>query len=136
MTLTETLVVLMSWAATLGGYDNPGTLPEVQFVDHAFFVTHACGGQECNVRGWYRDTDIVYIDERYQDTSEGYSRSLIVHEFTHYLQHKSGSYPETTCAVYVTREREARYVQQKYADTTLAGIYLFAYNPVFCNEEK
>ncbi len=114
----ETLLILLSWARMLSGY--PGQpLPPVEFVSHEYLVTHACYNVECNVRGWYNDTGTVYIDEDYSDLTDGFTASLVVHEFTHYLQHKSGSWPHATCEARVSREREAYFVQQQYIDRAL-----------------
>lgn len=121
---TETiLAVLFSWASHLSGYPAPAHPPPVQFVSHAYFVEHACGGRECNVVGWYNDQDIVYIDERFREGLEtGFAASLVVHEFTHYLQHKSGNFRSHSCEDSVEREREAYYVQNEYFVQALARV--------------
>ena len=83
--MKDVLIILLSWASHLSGYPM-AELPDVQFKDHQFFVENVCGGKECHVVGWYNDKDIVYIDNRFKDIENGFASSLIVHEFTHYLQ--------------------------------------------------
>ena len=122
----EMLIVFLSWAAYLSGYPNltPEEPPELRFESHAFFVENVCGGKECKVVGWYDDQDIVYIDKRYEKVDSGFVTSLVVHEFTHFLQHKSGNFNES-CKDKIRREREAYYIQNLYrieAQTTVGMI--------------
>ena len=97
MEFESLLTILLSWASHLSGYAMPSESPEVRFEQHAFFVENVCGGKECNVVGWYNDADIVYIDEQYRNVESGFASGLVVHEFTHYLQHKSGEFESLSC---------------------------------------
>jgi len=103
----------MNWAIHLSRYDKPAQIPEVQFVPHAFLVEAACFGVECKVLGWYNDTGVIYIDDRFMDDDSLASRSLIVHEIMHYLQHLSGEYTPS-CLDVAARETEAYWIQQEY----------------------
>lgn len=127
------LVVLLSWASHLSGYPVPAEPPELRFEQHEFFVENVCGNKECNVVGWYNDAEIVYIDEQYRDLQDGFATSLIVHEFTHYLQHMSGEFDSLSCEDSVAREREAYYVQTLYAIETLASVQTIRTSPTSCN---
>ena len=127
------LVILLSWASHLSGYPLPPDPPEVQFEQHAFFVDNVCAGHECNVVGWYNDADIVYIDEQYRDVESGFATSLLVHEFTHFLQHKSGTFVSNSCEDSVAREREAYDVQNRYIIQGLASINMIVPGPTTCN---
>jgi len=126
------LAILLSWAAHLSGYPMPVDTPDVQFEKHAFFVENVCGGKECNVVGWYNDADIVYIDEQYRDVENGFASGLLVHEFTHYLQHKSGAFDTLSCEDSVAREREAYDVQNRYNIGTLGSVTLILPAPTSC----
>lgn len=126
--MNEVYAILLSWAAHLSGYPMPADLPEIRFEQHEFFVENACYGIECNVVGWYNDNGIVYIDEEH-DTGTGFDDSLVVHEFVHWLQDKSGEFDKDSCVDFVAREHEAYAVQNDYlteATTTLqrAGVLL------------
>jgi len=127
------LAILLSWASHLSGYPMPADLPEVRFEQHAFFVENVCGGTECNVVGWYNDADVVYIDEQYSDLESGFTTSLMVHEFTHYLQHKSGAFDALSCEDSIAREREAYYVQTLYVIESLASVQTIRRRPATCN---
>ena len=127
------LAILLSWASHLSGYPMPSAPPEVRFEQHEFFVEHVCGGVECNVVGWYNDAFVVYIDEQYRDIESGFATSLIVHEFTHYLQHKSGTFDSLSCEDSIAREREAYHVQTLYAIESLASVQTINRNPASCN---
>ena len=127
------LVILLSWASHLSGYPMPSDPPEVRFEQHAFFVENVCGGAECNVVGWYNDANIVYIDERHRDFDAAFATSLVVHEFTHYLQHTSGTFDSLSCEDSVAREREAYYVQNQYIIEALASINTIVPGQTACN---
>jgi len=113
--VTELLIILMSWAAHLSGYPMPAELPEIQFRPHKFFVEHVCGGKECNVLGWYNDNGVVYIDDSRKDLSDGFTSSLLVHEFVHFLQPANMN----GCA----RQTEAYAVQNMYIEIVLTTAY-------------
>ncbi len=127
------LAILLSWASHLSGYPMPHEAPEVRFEPHLFFVEHVCGGRECNVVGWYNDADVVYVDERYRDLEDGFTTSLMVHEFTHYLQHKSGAFDSLSCEDSIARERQAYYVQTLYVIESLASVQTIRRSPASCN---
>lgn len=130
--MNELLIILLSWASHLSGYPLPDEPPEVRFEQHAFFVAHACGGKECPVIAWYNDQKIVYIDERFKDIEDSYASSLVVHEFTHYLQDIDGN-NETSCASRITREREAYHIQNQYISEVLASTALIWPESMTCN---
>jgi len=98
MDLEFLLPVLLSWASHLSGYPMPDAPPSVEFRPHSFFVDNVCGGRECNAVGWYNDQDVVYIDEKYANEESSFASSLLVHELTHFLQHRSGKFPATASA--------------------------------------
>lgn len=127
------LAILLSWASHLSGYPMPAHPPEVRYENHGFFVEEVCGGHDCNVVGWYNDADIVYIDQQYRSMEGGFATSLMVHEFTHYLQHKSGNFHSHSCEDSLLREREAYYVQNRYVTEALARIDRVRPGPTACN---
>lgn len=110
----ELLAALLSWAVTLSGYPDPGAPPLVVRAPHAFFVEEACLGQECPASGWYNDQHMVFIDEAL-DWDDTYTKGLIVHEMTHYLQHLNG-FGGHGCKRALLREREAYYVQDQFLE--------------------
>jgi len=133
MELDALLAILLSWASYLSGYPMPPDPPEVRFEQHLFFVENVCGGKECNVVGWYNDADVVYIDEQYRDVEGGFASGLVVHEFTHYLQHKSGAFESLSCEDSIAREREAYHVQNRYIIEALARIDTIQRRATSCN---
>lgn len=133
MEFDSILAILLSWASHLSGYPMPADMPEVQFEEHAFFVEQVCGGKECNVVGWYNDQNIVYIDEQYQNVEDGFASGLVVHEFTHYLQHLSGAFDSLSCEDSVAREREAYDVQNRYNIEALGSVNLIMPGQTICS---
>ena len=127
---TELLVILLSWASHLSSYSYPEVPPEYQFKPHAFFIEHACqGNNKCNAGAWYNDNGVIYIDERLQDWEDPIIRSVIVHELVHYLQDLSGKFTEKSCEEQLKREREAYAIQRIYINR-IAGRFAATY-PVF-----
>jgi len=114
---------LLSWAVTLSGYQKPVTNPTVEFMPQAFFNANACRGKPCRVWGWYPNTggNVVYVHEAaralIEDSSDPKSllaASIVVHEFTHYLQAANRSFAKYGCAQALALEREAYKVQNAY----------------------
>ncbi len=120
--MTEMVKALLSWAVMASHYPQPAEPPRVEFKPHAFFVENACLGRPCNALGWYDDQGVVYLDERIRNADTPASRGIWIHEFVHYLQHKSGKYVTQECRDQVAREKEAYAIQNQY----LARTYGFA----------
>ncbi|MDH3279663.1 MAG: hypothetical protein OEQ18_00860 [Gammaproteobacteria bacterium] len=113
MEFSTTATVLLSWAVHLSSYPAPEQPPRIEFEPRSFFVEYACSGRDCDALGWYNDTGVVYLDERLERHDNVFVRSVIVHEFVHYLQHLSGEFGNS-CAEQIAREREAYAIQRSY----------------------
>lgn len=133
MDLQSLLPVLLSWASHLSGYPAPQQPPEIRYETHAFFVERVCGGRECPAVGWYDDRDVVYLDEKYRDQESGFAASLLVHELTHYLQHRSGRFDSLSCTDSLAREREAYRVQNEYILQAQASFAMIRPAPTSCS---
>ena len=121
------ITVLLSWTLHLTSYTNPGTLPNLEYRPHTFFVENVCLGQaKCNVAGWYDDDGTIYLDERVKGQEDAMTRSLIVHELVHYLQDLSGKFDPDSCDDHNKREREAYSVQRQYLNK-IAGRFSAIY---------
>jgi len=114
---------LLGWAIKLSGYQRPAISPTVEFVPQEFFDAHACGGKRCHVWGWYPNTskEIVYVHEAARELIEDGSdprgllaASIIVHEFTHFLQAANRGFARYSCEEALELEREAYNVQNTY----------------------
>ena len=114
---------LLHWAVKLSGYPQPATPPTVEFVTQEFFMEHACGGRRCRVWGWYPNTgkQVVYVHEAARELVEDGSdprsllaASIIVHEFTHYLQAANRAFARYECNEALALEHEAYGVQNAY----------------------
>ena len=114
---------LLSWAVKLSGYRQPATPPTVEFVSQEFFNEHACGGRRCHVWGWYPNTgkNVIYVHEAVRELVEDGSdpksllaASIIVHEFTHYLQAANRGFARYECNEALELEHEAYTVQNAY----------------------
>ena len=116
------LAALLVWASQLSGYPLPAEPPAVRFDSHDFFVENVCFGQECNVVGWYDDAGTIFIDERYRDVDDQFAKSLLVHEFTHYLQHENGAFQPPSCNLNIAREKEAYEIQNRFIVARLSGL--------------
>jgi len=114
---------LLGWAAKLSGYPLPAHAPKVEFVPQTFFNERACKGKRCRVWGWYPNTgeDVVYVHEAARaliadgsDPRSLLAASIIVHEFTHYLQAVNRSFGQYGCGQALELEHEAYSVQNAY----------------------
>jgi hypothetical protein len=114
---------LLSWAVKLSGYPLPATPPTIEFVPQEYFNEHACGGRRCRVWGWYPNTgrNVVYVHEAVRelvadgsDPKSLLAASIIVHEFTHYLQSVNRGFAQYECNEALTLEHEAYSVQNAY----------------------
>jgi hypothetical protein len=111
---TDLIAVLLSWAASLSGYPYPDAPPPVEYRDRAFFIEHACAGaKDCPVAAWY-DAGTIYLDQSLADLEDPVVRSVVVHELVHYLQERSGQFPEKNCESDLRREQQAYSVQRTY----------------------
>ncbi len=123
----QMIAVLLSWTVHLSQYPLPDNPPIVEYQPHEFFVKHACHDNEkCRVAGWYNNNGIVYIDERVKEQDDAFTRSLYVHEFTHYLQDLSGKYDPDSCDDLMRREHEAYSIQRQYLNK-IAGRFVAVY---------
>lgn len=110
----DLILALFHWAVLLSGYSDPGSPPKVEYVPHSFMVEHACNNRPCNVIGWYSFGDVVYVDDSLH-VMDVFESSVVVHEFVHYLQHiHNAGLQNPTCPQFITWEREAYSVQQRY----------------------
>ncbi|MDZ7735685.1 MAG: hypothetical protein U5P41_06000 [Gammaproteobacteria bacterium] len=114
MGVEETIAVLLGWAVHLSSYSMPENLPRVEYRPESFFIEEVCRSKNCRTLGWYDHKGTVFIDDRLRDRDDRFSRSLLVHEFVHYLQHQSGRYNASDCSDHVKREREAYAIQREY----------------------
>jgi hypothetical protein len=114
---------LFSWALKLSGYMRPVLAPTVEFVPQQYFIEHACHGRQCRVWGWYPNTGrgVVYVHAAVRaliddgsDPKSLLAASIIVHEFTHYLQAANRGFAQYECEESIELEREAYAVQNAY----------------------
>jgi len=111
----DELTGLLNWASYLSGYKTNGDHPKLVFKPRQFFIDNACfGNDKCRVVGWYNDRGVVYIDDKLSALESRFERSLVVHEFVHYLQHISGNFSTGSCEEFVQREREAYTSQREF----------------------
>jgi hypothetical protein len=124
--MDELIAVMMSWAVTLSGYPAPAMLPQVRMVPHAVLMAQACGGQPCNVLGWFPPGEMIYLDDRLDLEGNLVADSILVHEMVHYLQQQARerevrqepmmqtAMRHPTCTSNVDAERQAYQAQREY----------------------
>lgn len=99
----------------LSGYPVPEDLPPVNFVPLETMQKMVCKGA-CRIRAFYLPEKGVFIDETIDVKDDTYSRSILLHELVHHLQHVHGKFADmpTTCERWQAREVEAYEIQHKY----------------------
>ena len=106
---------LMLWAAMISQQPMPDALPEIQYVSNEFIQEYFCVSVDCHIDAFYVphsydsiNGKTVYIKEAFSSVKNVYVASIIVHEFTHYLQHMKGAIsPDITCSQWHDNERQA-----------------------------
>jgi len=126
----ELIKQLLTWAVFYTGYTMPAELPVIEYVPHSYFVQTICYNEDtaenpCTVRAMYDDNNdgVIYLNEKFIDDIDPYTKSIIVHEMVHYLQDMSGEWKDIEkwdriirCQEREYRQREAYMVQDKYSD--------------------
>lgn len=109
--VTELLVTIH----LLSGYPVPERNPQVSFVPLATMQQMICK-RPCAVKAFYKPEQGVFIDEQIDVKDDVYSRSVLLHELVHHLQHVSGKFEafDTPCHRWQAKEVEAYEIQHKY----------------------
>lgn len=117
--------ILLSFAASLAGYDTPDDCPRFVDVSKEWMLTHA----HVPALGWYpQERDKIYLDgDSLKRVSMVVRKSIIVHEMVHYLDWLNGKLDRhSTCKERAASERRAYNVQNQYVylvtATKLAGL--------------
>lgn len=118
MAWAEMMRVLMAWTLLLTGYEDPGGYPEISFATPAELSLMICprAPNGCGIRGVYHDGKI-WLSKEYDLKTDEYARSILVHEFTHWLQDMNNDYEYEGyegCEKANQREVEAYGVQNAY----------------------
>lgn len=127
--MNEWILYVMTWASQLSGYPFPDKLPEVQWKSEGWFSHRVCADHiPCPTLGLYEDAGIIFLRE---DLSESAKDHVAVHEFVHYLQHRSGRFDLRSCLDSDKREQEAFRVQSRFIAEVQNGFtrFLFTHPP-------
>ncbi len=121
----------------LSGYPVPERLPEVHFVPRETMQEMVCK-RPCAVKAFYLPDKGVFIDEALEVKDDAYSRSILLHELVHHLQHVGGKFEEldSTCHRWQAKEKEAYEIQHKYLKRMNATRSFIALDtvPITCPE--
>lgn len=110
----ETLVAgMILWIVSHTQYPGPQRPPTVRIVESQYLYDTMCGGQECSVVAMYLGGDAIYLDRRLR-VAEPLNASFLLHEVVHYVQVKSGRYPNPDCPTVVAMEREAYELHERW----------------------
>ena len=113
----QIFVVLFGWAVLLSGYAPSLDEASVQVhygVEHQWFIDNKCDGKEpCSAVAVYKMLPEAHIilSEQLDRDNRIYSYSVLVHEFTHYLQDVHRELDPAECR---RLETEAYAVQQTF----------------------
>lgn len=113
--VTSLVAELFATIHLLSGYPLPEHKPEVSFLPLAMMQQMICK-RACPVKAFYKPGEGVFIDEKIDVKDDIYSRSVLLHELVHHLQHESGKFDnlDTPCHRWQAREVEAYEIQHKY----------------------
>jgi len=131
--MNEWLLYVMTWASQLSGYPFPDTLPEVRWESEGWFSHRVCQDHTpCPIFGLYEDANVVYLRADLTDSAKDH---VAVHEFVHYLQHRSGRFDLRSCVDSDKREREAFRVQSRFVAEVQSGFTKFVFSHLACKPE-
>jgi hypothetical protein len=99
----------------LSDYRIPASKPQVSFVPLTTMQKMVCKS-DCAIKGFYLPAKGVFIDEKLNMRDDVYSRSVLLHELVHHLQHVSGKFEDlaTPCLRWQAKEVEAYSIQRRY----------------------
>ena len=121
--MNEWILYAMTWASQLSGYPLPDQLPEVRWESEAWFSHRVCEDRmPCPIFGLYEDAGVVFLREDLIDSAKDH---VAVHEFVHYLQHRSGRFDISSCVDSDKREQEAFRVQSRFVAEVQGGFTQF-----------
>jgi hypothetical protein len=123
----------------LSGYPLPEQMPQVRFVPLATMQEMICKGP-CAVKAFYTPDKGVFVDEKLDVREDTYSRSILLHELVHHLQHVSGKFEalDTPCLRWQAKEVEAYEIQHKYLKKLRVTRSFIALDtvPITCPEDR
>lgn len=121
--MTTIIKMLMMAAISLSGYQgNKDVAPAIKPVSKTYLEHVICSDEDylrdgkCGtVYGFYHN-GVVYIDENLDIRFNKLHRSVVVHEFVHYLQERNNKYnpAHQNICTKIIRELEAFQVEMKY----------------------
>jgi len=107
----QDLVGLLEEAKRLTAYHKRVPLPKIVFLSTQDLQKEYCRGSKCEVSAFHR-TGVIYLDKQISRDNV-IDRSIIVHEFIHYIQRlKVGD--TYTCKMWFDKESEAYRLQAEY----------------------
>jgi hypothetical protein len=108
---TRDMVELLDEAKRLTAYHKPIPLPKIVFLSTSDIQREYCKGSQCEVSAFHR-AGVVYLDTKISRDNV-LDRSIVVHEFIHYIQKlKVGD--TYTCKMWYQKELEAYKLQAQY----------------------
>lgn len=112
--MNSLVMALLTWISATGGYEMPVELPAIRAVPHQYLVETMCAGVECPIKAMYLRGDTIYLDDRLRIERDETHTSILLHELIHYVQVRSGRFPDQDCATLAAQEREAYRLQARW----------------------
>jgi hypothetical protein len=106
------MISLMAEAKRLMKTKADIPFPEIYPASVEYLKSLVCNGSSyCPVNAVYYNNKIYYKQD--MDLNSHFSKSILVHEFIHHIQAKSG-FVATDCNIWYSNEKEAYRLQAKY----------------------
>ena len=101
---------LLLFIAGATGYELTAPPPAVSFQPTAALEQRVCG-RPCPVYAVFDSEDGILLDRRLDLSSDGYARSVLLHELVHFAQWKKAGHAAGDCPEWMKRESEAYRIQ-------------------------
>lgn len=112
---SKLLLELAADIAKYSTYAAPTDFPRVSQVSHEELAAHACGGPCRLVRAAFVPGEGIYLDASVDAEHSTMDRSIVFHEYVHFVQQQQGTYAHLDdCARMRAEELEAYAVQNRY----------------------
>ncbi|MCA3130073.1 MAG: hypothetical protein ING70_03990 [Rhodocyclaceae bacterium] len=133
--ISEVVASLFLVVSQLSGYPPPRAMPEIHVLSSVRLQEELCQGP-CGVFAYYLDGRGVFIRDDLDVVNDLKSRSILLHELIHHLQHEHQRFTAMgNCERWYAREEEAYRMQNAYLSSMrTATRFAFDFLPARCRE--
>lgn len=133
--ITALMLFVQSMTGTVG---IDFKAPEIRVIAQHELASKACGGQDCNVYGWFSNLDKrIYLADNQDFINNPHARSVLLHELVHYVQDQMKAPTMINdCLTWKARELQAYDIQYEWLRRHRVRTPTLSFNTVLINFEN